>query len=218
MKKHYNLSHPDWFDEHIEQFVDEELTRAEAAKFTSRLSIDRNLQDKVRRAEFVQMSLRSAPKVFCPESVTDSVLALARAESSRPEVDGADRIQSAKGTGTFGLKRLSRIAPIGRLNDRRSKVHVRSPFVSTTRRIQIAAIAAVLVTAIVLIPNKEVVNTNQFEQAEVDRALLEAKWALSLISDIGRDTGRSVRSDAVPTVSKAFGYILASEPSEVINE
>jgi anti-sigma factor RsiW len=77
-----------------------------------------------------------------------------------------------------------------------------------------AAVAAIVLMALFVGIDRDQGST-QPTQAEVDRALQEAKFALAVINDVGRKTGRQVGDDVQTAVIEPVRHIL-SEESELI--
>ncbi len=69
-----------WADDHIERFVDGELTGADRDRFVALLADEPWLRSQVAAARRIHEELASIPLAVCPESVTRNVLAHARAD------------------------------------------------------------------------------------------------------------------------------------------
>lgn len=174
-----------WFDERVESYVDGLLPIEELEAFEARLGEDERLREDVSAARLVVSVLRSMPEEECPSVVTDRVLEFARSsESGRGEMT------------TFG--RVDRPA-----------VRRYTPL----RLVRAATFVAAACLAIFMLVGKDAATSDAaYSDAEVQRALKEAKFALALVSDAGRDAGRAIRTDAVAPVSEAMNIVLG-EPT-----
>ncbi len=165
-----------WFDLRIESYIDGELPEAERALFAERLLHDAELRRQVALAERVSLSLAAVERPLCSEEMVARVEAIS---------------QGVSGSGS-GMRILSQ----------------RSPRVTPLRLLRwpvgIAACAALSLMVIrgiggfpettdtVLDPASET-----YTQAEIDAALVEAKFALAVVSDAGRHAGTTVREAVI---------------------
>ncbi len=202
---------PEWYDQRVESFVDEQLPPAELYLFELQFKNDAELRQKVADAETVASVLRTQEHALCPPGVTDAVLQYARENQETRHTPDINPV----GIGGSFVDR-------GRAPLRRVSLFNRYPFLKPDKiRTAIFLAAACLALLLIVKPfsiaqsGSTTGGEEAYSEQEVDRALREAKFALALVSDASRNTGRAIRSDAVKPLREAFGHVLMEQPSEV---
>ena len=155
------------FEEMLESHLDGELSPADARKMEAYARFDPDAGRELRLARIVRHRLQMLPPPVCPPDVTGTVLQYARREARRSLVERV-RIILARNWTTVVRPSIA----VGML----------------------AAIVFVGALSTRPVPDQPYIT----ETAEdVERALDEAKWVLSYLSDIGRKAATSIRDDVL---------------------
>lgn len=179
-----------WLDDRLEAYVDGDLPEHERCRIERLLAGSDEASEQLALAQGVSAHLSALSAPPCPPEITRSVLAQARAESRANLVE-----------------RL-----VGRFE---------SAWETFLRPSLAAALLVLLVVAGALVgPSRGPAPATEAaaSPAEVEQALHDAKWALAFVTQIGKQTGQSIRRDvleervAVP-VQRALGQALDGEPN-----
>lgn len=153
------------FEEWLDVYVDGELPPAHARRLEEAARSEPALLEELELARAVRDRLHSLPEPACPPEVTTFVISYARREA---RADLFDRIRRAvtPDWSTF----LRPVLAVGIL------------------------IAVVIGGTLVTRPQPER-SAASIRTEDVERALIEAKWTLAYVSDIGRQTATSIRDE-----------------------
>ena len=179
-------------DDHIEAFLDEDLPPDEAARFEAHLATD-GWEEELLLARQIRDGLRALPVPPCPPEVTHAVLQQARREAR-------------------ASRRL-------RLREHLDSLH--AWLTQAWRPLWQPALAMSMLLALVVAVGTLGRGPQQpTDDPEVAQALAEAKWTLAFLSEIGRETSRSVRSEAlephvVAPMNEALGPLGNQPPTRV---
>ena len=164
-----------WMDARVEAYVDDALPPAERAAFEGRLRETPRWRRAVRRARRLGRALRTVPQPdACPPEVTQVVLDRTVRAEKQPRPDRPSRAR--------------RQAPGA------ERPAAWQPALALTLLLVAAAGAA-------LLGRPDAAQTPAsgppYTHAEVERAEAQAEWALALVADLTRETGRAVREDVL---------------------
>lgn len=182
-----------WMDERLEAYVDGDLAPAEARRMEALLAeSDADWEAELFLATRIRAGLQALPQPACPPAVAQVVLEAARR-------------QAVERAGPGWLERA-----------REWFERAWAPFWQPTLATA-ALVAVVVATALVGRPRPEA-ELAGMSPAQVEAALAEAKWTLAYLSQVGRDTGHSVRQEVlenhvVAPVQQALGSILTENPN-----
>lgn len=173
-----------WVDEHLETYVDGDLSPADRRRIEAFVEQSPEMARQLQLARRVLEELAAVDRPACPPSVTNSVLEAARADVVKP-ARAANRPPQ--------LRRKNRRAGVRRGRTRSVWTAVLRPAVLTGIFILLVVSSAIFWGR----PQLESPTASEPTSAQVEQALRETKWALSFVSDVGRRTGQSIRREVL---------------------
>lgn len=175
---------PNWMDDRIEAYLDGDLPADERDAFEQHLyhaGDEGDWEADLLFARQIREGLHTLPEPICPPQVTNAVLDYAQRHAGPSWLDQFHAWMAAQWTALW------------------------QPAFAM-------AMLVVLVVSASLIgrPSQPEIQTTGVQDAEVQRARAEVEWTLAYLSDLGRQTGQTVRRDVikervVEPVQDAFG-------------
>lgn len=182
MKPFDALPPADWMDDRVEAYLDGALSAEEAARFEAHLLQNEVWEEEMLLAEQVRQGLRALPEPWCPPAVPAAVLATVRQQAR----------QAWWVWLTDGFRQQTALL--------------------WRPALAMASLALLVVMASRIGPAPTDASSTTAERAEVQRALAEVQWTLAFVSEVGRETGASVRDDVLaPHIVQPMQHALGVE-------
>lgn len=173
-----NSDNSKWIDERIEAYLDGELSAEEQSKFERLMEEEQTWQQEMSWAVTIRDELRAVPTPAPP-----------------PHLDKAIMKEVRKDAWSGFRKRLFSGLGSGFLGDSAS---IWRPALATLMLLVMATVVVVVLSR----PNIPEPTPEAISQAEVAKALEEAKWALGYVSKTGRMTGSSMQDALAPLLKE----------------
>ncbi len=174
----------EWLDNRIEAYLDGELITEELAQFEQLLGEDKKWQQEIAWAVSIRDELHATPTPDCPPHLQEEIMKQVRQDA------WAD-FKSRLWTRFSGLFMPSRLLQ-GRLLQ--GQLLLWRPALATLILLVVASSVVFVINRVDSPP----ANPETISQAEIDKALIEAKWALGYVSKTGRLTGTSMQDALAP--------------------